>query len=722
MGIVSAMMQVGAAIKHAVAALFTVDHSLRFDGSNDYLSWSSPSASNRTTNTISLWFKTHVTNVSHALFQQRTTGTLSDPQFLVQLRLVSGENRLRILDQNSGNQIILDSNSDLTFSANTWYHLVVSVDTTQTTNTDRVKVWVNGQPYTNWSSPTWPSTNYQTGLNRSGTRMLLGVQRPNGSTSLDTYTNAQLAEVHFIDGQALTASDFGKTRNGQWVPKEVTGVTYGTNGFYLPFDRRPEGVTVLLDGSSTTSDVTGITTITTSSGITAKTASSAGLTADAYGDSNGYVLDGYDAGLYLTGSGSTFSFNDDFTLEAWVYLDSISTNNTLFRMGNTALIGHKGLNAPSTTTGTWVLYLPNANDTSFGLQNQTLFTGLTTGSWKHIAFTKSGNTYRGYVNGNQTSGNIVDTTAGALAADVLRLGITGSYGWRGKMQDVRFTRGIARDIAAGFNNSTPISGGVYSSPLTNDIKYGSLGRDATTNSNDFTVNGGITPDDQLIDTPNLRFATWDRINTNNGMLFSEANLGLQAPNNSTWYNTLATQPIGPSDKIYFEWSNNQSTYLGYMGLSDSLITSSAANHLGETDASYGFFIGNATTLKASHDGTDTNISTSTTTGPRILMCAIDRPNGEIHFGFNGVWMDGTNSSTTPIYPFYTNVPTTGNYYAAGSAATYGSVIYNLVSNFGQDHTFAGAKSPLTTPFTDDDGNGEFYYEPPPGFKALAESY
>jgi hypothetical protein len=213
---------------------YEIDHSLDFDGSNDYLSWSSPSASDRRTNTVSLWFKTHATNVTHPLFQQRTASTTLDPQFIIQLREISGENYLRILDQNSGNQILLDSNSDLTFSANTWYHLVVSVDTTQATDTDRVKVWVDGERYTNWSSPLWPTLNYDTGINRSSTRMLLGVQRPNASTTLDKYTNGHIAEFHFVDGQALDVTAFGQTVSGTWHPKAYSGA-YGTNGFYLDF-------------------------------------------------------------------------------------------------------------------------------------------------------------------------------------------------------------------------------------------------------------------------------------------------------------------------------------------------------------------------------------------------------------------------------------------------------------------------------------------------------
>jgi hypothetical protein len=48
--------------------------------------------------------------------------------------------------------------------------------------------------------------------------------------------NGYLADIHFIDGQALDPSSFGEfDTNGVWQPIDASGLTYGTNGFHLPF-------------------------------------------------------------------------------------------------------------------------------------------------------------------------------------------------------------------------------------------------------------------------------------------------------------------------------------------------------------------------------------------------------------------------------------------------------------------------------------------------------
>ena len=303
---------------------------------------------------------------------------------------------------------------------------------------------------------------YDTATAVSATKHYIGRRFAAGGNGNYYALNANLDDFRFTPGVVRYTADFTPPTKSfptsaatitlpQLSWGGITGRSVLTDGSAaVPGDDDWDDVTLLLDGSSTTTDVSGATTI-TSSGVSSKPASGtggAGLTADAYGDPNGYVLAGSSAAILATGGGNAFGFAGDFTLEAWVYLDGITTNHTLFRMGNNSLIGHKTSTGPSAaTTGTWVLYLPNASDTSFGLQNQILFTGLTTGAWKHIAVTKSGNTYRGFVNGIQTSGNIVDVTAGAIASDVLRVGLFSSFIWNGKMQDVRFTKGVARYTA-----------------------------------------------------------------------------------------------------------------------------------------------------------------------------------------------------------------------------------------------------------------------------------
>jgi hypothetical protein len=112
-----------------------------------------------------------------------------------------------------------------------WYHLVVAVDTTQATASNRVKLYINGVQQTSLYYSVYPSQNYDTGANTTDQKAI--GKRINYTEQFDGY----LSEYHFIDGQALTPSSFGETSTttGVWIPKRYAG-TYGTNGFYLDFE------------------------------------------------------------------------------------------------------------------------------------------------------------------------------------------------------------------------------------------------------------------------------------------------------------------------------------------------------------------------------------------------------------------------------------------------------------------------------------------------------
>jgi len=106
-----------------------------------------------------------------------------------------------------------------------WYHVVLAVDTTQATDTNRLKLYVNGIQQT-LSASYCPQN----------TAQLSTAQRNIGSESGRYYFDGYLAEVNFIDGQQLTPSSFGAFNiYGVWQPAKYQG-TYGTNGFYLKFD------------------------------------------------------------------------------------------------------------------------------------------------------------------------------------------------------------------------------------------------------------------------------------------------------------------------------------------------------------------------------------------------------------------------------------------------------------------------------------------------------
>ena len=120
-----------------------------------------------------------------------------------------------------------------------WYHIVVNQDTTLGTASDRIKIYINGELQTAFNpvssgggtTPYYPSQNSAT-INDSIHTLIVGGNSSNNiATSFDGY----LAETYFIDGTAYAGSDFAETKNGVWIPKDASGLTFGNNGFYLNY-------------------------------------------------------------------------------------------------------------------------------------------------------------------------------------------------------------------------------------------------------------------------------------------------------------------------------------------------------------------------------------------------------------------------------------------------------------------------------------------------------
>jgi hypothetical protein len=212
---------------------FPIGDSLRFDGSS-YLSRTPSTAGNRKTWTWSGWVK---------------LGNLSSDK--------------NIFGGNLGSQIdggVTLSNSNnigLSFNGNTynkyasnvlrdisaWYHFVFALDTDNATAADRIKIYVNGVEQTNYFTqnsglpPSGYTPAYLNNANNHDIGKLVGY-------SLN-YFDGYLANIQFIDGQALDASYFGETKQDIWVPKTFDGTSstggstvstdYGTNGFLLDF-------------------------------------------------------------------------------------------------------------------------------------------------------------------------------------------------------------------------------------------------------------------------------------------------------------------------------------------------------------------------------------------------------------------------------------------------------------------------------------------------------
>ena len=113
---------------------------------------------------------------------------------------------------------------------NSWYHFVITWDTAQSTPSDRFKFYVNGVQETSFSTATYPSQNKDSFINTTEP-IEIGKRSDNDTQYLD----ALLTHVHFCDGYAYAASDFGETdaTTGEWKAKTSPSVSYGTNGFFI---------------------------------------------------------------------------------------------------------------------------------------------------------------------------------------------------------------------------------------------------------------------------------------------------------------------------------------------------------------------------------------------------------------------------------------------------------------------------------------------------------
>ena len=110
-----------------------------------------------------------------------------------------------------------------------WYHIVLTNDTTQATDSNRIKLYVNGE-LASLGTATYPSQNtILDGIN--GARCALGLTY----SGTGNYFDGSMTHIHFIDGTAYDADTFGETdaTTGIWIPKTAPSVTYGTNGFFL---------------------------------------------------------------------------------------------------------------------------------------------------------------------------------------------------------------------------------------------------------------------------------------------------------------------------------------------------------------------------------------------------------------------------------------------------------------------------------------------------------
>jgi len=188
----------------------------------------SSSPTNDKIGTMSFWIKRGNISSDHAWVSQIVVpGT----DKVMHFSFDNSDDNFKIYQYESSATTIRVSTTRRFRDVSGWYHIVVAFDTTQSTSTDRIKVYVNGVQETSFSDTTYPSQNENIFLTKGTTYNLGGYI----TTAYSAYSSASLSHFHMIDGTAYDASAFGETDSttGEWKIKTSPSVTYGTNGFFI---------------------------------------------------------------------------------------------------------------------------------------------------------------------------------------------------------------------------------------------------------------------------------------------------------------------------------------------------------------------------------------------------------------------------------------------------------------------------------------------------------
>jgi hypothetical protein len=217
-------------------------NSLRFRRSNNaYLSRTPTVAGNQKTWTYSAWVKRGLLGSIQDIWHANGSGTSENDYFAFD----SDTLQFRIKNSNS---VVCELITTQVFrDPSAWYHIVAVWDSTQATAANRVKLYVNGNQITAFSTATYPSQNTNTNSYNSTVLHTIGTQWYN--STLSNYLDGYMTDINFIDGQALEPYYFGNNdANGVWKPILYKG-TYGTNGFYLTFGNTTSTTTLGYDSS-----------------------------------------------------------------------------------------------------------------------------------------------------------------------------------------------------------------------------------------------------------------------------------------------------------------------------------------------------------------------------------------------------------------------------------------------------------------------------------------
>ena len=772
---------------------YEIEQSLRFDDGG-WLSHTPSVAGNRKTWTFSCWLKVSELAKNADIFAITSNETNSPEADELQIMLNSN-NVIRLMGYTSAAYDFQLITTQLFRDVSAWYHIAVMLDTTQATASDRLKLYVNGEQVTDFSNETYPALNHEATANTTFPHKL-GKLADYGTNHLDGY----LAEVNFIDGQALTPDSFGETGDyGEWKPLKYTGA-YGTNGFYLPFeqDYAVEGFsTVTYEGNGATQYIGGTGYQPDFTWIKERSSNSNNQLTDAVRGTTKILvsdltnieetetdkLTSFDSdGFSLGASGATNQAG--ITYVAWNWdmggttasntngsiTSSVRANTTYGQsivgytgngtagatvghglasaptmvivksrtvagkhwatyhvdLGNTVRIDLESSGAKITGTGAWNSTTPTSSLVTLGSQSD-----VNTSSATHIMYAFHDVTGYSKFDSYEGTGGTHTITTGFAPAFVMIKNADASGSWtmwdntrnpnnpvtqllRANTDGVEETKTDREPsfLSTGFSigdadADTNASGQTYIYMAFADTREYAYWLDQSGNNNDWTSEGGLTESDVMLDSPTNNFCTLNPLDEGGTNTVAEGNLQYDktGANFGPMRGTLGVT----TGKWYFEAMRSSNSNLCQVGVSNNYDisqnggdnTMGNAGGIGAAWDSRGFYY-----RTGGSDGGKNTFATN-----EIVSVAFDADTGKIWWRKSGgSWQDSGNPETGANPSF------TASGYSELMPFVNGEGGGGLVANFGQDSSFAGAKTPQAN--QDSNGIGDFYYAPPAGFLAL----
>jgi hypothetical protein len=632
-----------------------VANSLRFNsGDSAHLNWT-PSAGDRKTWTFSCWVKRAGLGTNDSIFEVNGAAVVATN---LQLIFHNGD----YISVDYGGDFYLKTDA-LYRDSSAFYSIVLAVDTNQATDTNRMKLYVNGSQVTDFDQTNYPSRYDDLAINSAAEHFIGGVS--------SSYFDGLISDVNFVDGLQLDHTSFAEEDEdtGQWVPKEYTG-SYGTNGFHLKFDNTSD---LGEDSSGNDNDWTATNLIGSITSLPC------------------VEFDGTGDFLSLASSTDFGLVEGDWTVECYAYITGTNGTGRLWYLeGNASNIDgvyFSDTNMSMGTTGVWSVGDGTGADYA---QNK----------WIHVAVCHDSTNMRMYIDGVQsltTTNNFYNASSKTLTLMSTDNGSFSGLG-EGFISNFRVIKGTALYTSDFTIPATPLTN-VTNTKLLCCQSDSSATTDNSDSSHTITANGDAaattksddaTTLDLLADSPSTyddegngvgNYCTLNPLDKYSGLTLSNGNLNLDHSSGGSIPCCRST--IGMSSgKWYFEVTRGSGTY-GTMGICTAdtdlyYYAGRDANAVG----GYEIYTENDSKWAGGDGGTSGYLTEDWDTDGDVASCYFDADNGTIGFMVNG----------TDMGTAYSGIDTTKTYFfQCGSEGT------ELDANFGQR---------------------AFAYTPPTGYKAL----